>query len=145
MGELAARYQGIQCLTSFDFASAFAHIGRRQRERVVLVGTDAKGRLLRVWQSKPGTADEVSILAEDLYQMCTPEIARVCILHNHPSRSVTPSPGDVELTRVALRIFDANNVQVVDHLIITKGGGFFSFKAAFGVKFDTVGEIRNAR
>lgn len=54
--------------------------------------------------------------------------AGLVFAHNHPSGNVRPSPDDFRLTRQlvhAARLVEAN---VVDHLIVGKGGAYFSFR-----------------
>ncbi len=58
----------------------------------------------------------------------------IVLVHNHPSGVAEPSGDDCELTTAiadAARLFDIN---VVDHLIVTSGGGSFSFRSAGLVK-----------
>jgi DNA repair protein RadC len=54
----------------------------------------------------------------------------IVLVHNHPSGVAEPSEGDRELTTAvteAARLFD---IRVIDHLIVTQGGGSFSFRSA---------------
>ncbi len=54
----------------------------------------------------------------------------IVLVHNHPSGVAEPSEDDRILTAAivdAARLFD---IRVVDHLIITSGGGSFSFRSA---------------
>jgi DNA repair protein RadC len=54
----------------------------------------------------------------------------IVLVHNHPSGVAEPSEEDRALTASivdAARLFD---IRVVDHLIVTAGGGSFSFRSA---------------
>lgn len=46
---------------------------------------------------------------------------RCIVAHNHPSGSVQPSPGDLDLTRKLLQLGQAMGVPVLDHLILGQG------------------------
>ncbi|MGL4208692.1 MAG: RadC family protein [Candidatus Adiutrix sp.] len=49
-------------------------------------------------------------------------------VHNHPSGKVTPSEGDLKLTRRLVHLAYLGEMLVLDHIIIGKEGDFFSFK-----------------
>ena len=49
---------------------------------------------------------------------------RFILAHNHPSGSLEPSPGDIELTKQFLQAAKFMNVTMLDHLII--GGGSYN-------------------
>ena len=120
----------ILLLGTRDFAAAFAHLGRRRLERVIVVGTDDAGNVLDYWESPPGTDYNVLVKPSDLCQVLSSGVTRVCLLHNHPHPSLTPSAGDVEFTRVVADMFCKLGITLVDHLIIGRGGSYFSFKGA---------------
>lgn len=46
--------------------------------------------------------------------------ARVCLVHNHPSGSLSPSSNDELLTEQLVQAGKLMGIQVVDHLILTK-------------------------
>ena len=117
-------------LTSMDFAKAFAHLGRRRLERVLVVGTDNEGNVLGAWESSSGTSKQVAVCPLDTLQACTPGVTRVCVMHNHPSKNTTPSEGDVKFTKCVAAMYHKVGIHMVDHLIIGHGGAFFSFKEA---------------
>ena len=52
--------------------------------------------------------------------------AAVILAHNHPSKHVSPSPGDLRLTEELKALLGHLDVRVVDH-IIAGGNGYFSF------------------
>ena len=53
--------------------------------------------------------------------------ASIIIAHNHPSGSLEPSPQDKMITHQLVNAGDIIGIQVLDHIIITKGN-FFSMK-----------------
>ena len=52
---------------------------------------------------------------------------RFILAHNHPSGSLEPSPGDIELTKQFLQAAKFMNVTMLDHLIIG-GGSYYSIR-----------------
>ena len=66
------------------------------------------------------------ILAEALRQ----NAASLIVAHNHPSNGVEPSEEDVVFTSHLEWACDLLNVKLVDHLIVTGEGGYFSFAEA---------------
>ncbi len=51
----------------------------------------------------------------------------VILAHNHPSGNLKPSDSDKVMTRNLKEAGNILNVSVLDHLIITPEGGFYSF------------------
>ena len=51
----------------------------------------------------------------------------IILAHNHPSGSLQPSPQDIELTKKLVSGGLLLDVQVLDHLILSPEGGYFSF------------------
>lgn len=46
--------------------------------------------------------------------------AKVILAHNHPSDNCNPSPADKEITESIRKILDVIDVQVVDHVIVSR-------------------------
>ena len=49
------------------------------------------------------------------------------ICHNHPSGNTSPSDADVKITQKLKEAGSLMDVQLLDHLILTPDGGYFSF------------------
>ena len=49
------------------------------------------------------------------------------ICHNHPSGNTSPSDSDVKITQKLKEAGSLMDVQLLDHLILTPDGGYFSF------------------
>jgi DNA repair protein RadC len=49
------------------------------------------------------------------------------VCHNHPSQSPEPSPEDLEITERLAQASRAVGIRLLDHLIVTQTGGYFSF------------------
>ncbi|MEM8526030.1 MAG: JAB domain-containing protein [Bacteroidota bacterium] len=51
----------------------------------------------------------------------------IILAHNHPSAQLRPSNADKEITTKLRKIGDLLDLPVLDHLIISPEGGYFSF------------------
>jgi len=52
------------------------------------------------------------------------------IAHNHSHNSTDPSLEDIELTKNVMELAKRLNLNFIDHIIITPGGKYFSFRQA---------------
>jgi DNA repair protein RadC len=51
----------------------------------------------------------------------------IILCHNHPSGNLSPSEADISITRKVKEAAALFDIAVLDHLIITSDGGFYSF------------------
>ena len=54
--------------------------------------------------------------------------AGLVFAHNHPSGVIKPSAQDIRLTRKLVHAAHVVDIKVLDHLIVGKGGEYFSFR-----------------
>ena len=54
--------------------------------------------------------------------------SQVIVLHNHPSENVKPSVDDIEITERLVKAGKILGIELIDHIIFTKGKKFYSFK-----------------
>ena len=55
-------------------------------------------------------------------------VASIVIIHNHPSSDIQPSVEDKQITIRLLEVGKLLDIPVLDHVIITGDGSYFSFK-----------------
>lgn len=48
--------------------------------------------------------------------------------HNHPSGKLQPSDADKDITNKIKKVMKIINVKMLDHIILTSGGGYYSFQ-----------------
>ncbi len=53
--------------------------------------------------------------------------ASIVLAHNHPSGNLKPSQADIDLTRKLCKAGELLDILVVDHLILSPEGGYYSF------------------
>jgi hypothetical protein len=56
--------------------------------------------------------------------------AAVVVVHNHPSGSLEPSSQDLTITRKIVQAGEILGIRILDHIIIGKTGGYYSFRTA---------------
>ncbi len=54
--------------------------------------------------------------------------SRVIAVHNHPSGDPQPSPSDVALTRRLVKSGETLGIQLLDHVVLGKGGNYASMR-----------------
>ncbi len=71
-----------------------------------------------------GTLVDVRILFAVLLKSLT---TAVILLHNHPSGTLKPSEADKRLTKKIKKAGELFDIKVLDHLILTPEGDYYSF------------------
>lgn len=51
----------------------------------------------------------------------------IILTHNHPSGVIIPSKADIQLTKKIVKAGKLLDIQVLDHIIVTPHGSFYSF------------------
>ena len=122
--------KGITCAT--DGASiAFEHwnkntIGFQEHFKVLLLNNSNKVKGIYEVSSGglTGTLVDLRILFAVVLKALAPTIL---LVHNHPSGRLEPSHMDKELTKRIAEAGDFFDVKVLDHLILSPDGDFYSF------------------
>jgi DNA repair protein RadC len=93
----------------------------QEQLRAVLLNT--KNRVTRLILVYQGSLNEVSVRPADVYRDAVASGAAALVLvHNHPSGDPAPSPADVTTTRVLGEVGALLGVDLLDHLVIGRGG-----------------------
>ena len=72
-----------------------------------------------------GTIDKSAVYPRKILERTLYHNARsIVFVHNHPSGNVSPSEKDIELTEEMKRFFKIVDINVLDHIIITKNSHF---------------------
>ncbi len=100
-------------------------LGLAALETEVLLGIALNGSLevRAVVLLAKGGSHSAAITARDLFvPIVRLNTSGLVLVHNHPSGDPTPSNDDVTLTNHATRVGRLLGIQVVDHLIVARGG-----------------------
>ena len=129
VGELARRVEGrhlrrgdpIRCAED-AFRRVKASLSLLTQEVFVVLGLDAKHRVLGLRQVAQGSATSVEVHPREVFAPLVREGAAAAIVaHNHPSGDPEPSAEDRALTRRLAGAGVLLGIPVLDHLVV--GGG----------------------
>lgn len=104
-------------------------LGRKKTELFAVLFLDTKKKLIKYEILQEGTIDRTMLYPRELVKRCLDlGAAAVIMVHNHPTGDLTPSRNDLELTKTMENVLNAVDIELIDHLIVSKQG-HFSFKA----------------
>ena len=102
---------------------------KQQEERVWVLPLDANGRMLAQpilvsvgHEDGTATIDAGAIFREALKAGAE----EIIVAHNHPSGDLTPSKADIAATTKLREAADLLSVPLIDHIILGRGGAFYS-------------------
>lgn len=97
-------------------------------EEFRIIYLNSKLRVIEDEIQQRGTIDQVSVHPREVIKSAIAKGASAIILvHNHPSGDTTPSRADIQITRQIVDGAKSVNIQLLDHLIISKNE-IYSFK-----------------
>ena len=102
-------------------------IGNKDREYFAGIFLDAKNRVLASEILFTGTLTSSSVYPREvIIKALHHKAATIIFAHNHPSGDVSPSPGDIAITRRLIFTLSYVGIVVHEH-VITGGDDFYSF------------------
>lgn len=100
----------------------------KQKEHFFVIHLDARNRVKFLELVSIGILNASLVHPREVFCRAVRECSSQIILaHNHPSGDVEPSQEDIATTRRLIQAGEILGIQVLDHLIYTKGE-FCSFK-----------------
>jgi DNA repair protein RadC len=117
--------------SSYEVAEIFAHMKHYHREHFVVACVDAKLRLTGVHTVSIGTLTASIVHPREVYKVAMiANASGMFLLHNHPSGDPTPSEEDRRITTRLEECGTILGIPVLDHLIIGRANGYYSFADA---------------
>ena len=101
-------------------------IGLHETFKVILLnnGNKVKG----VYQASSGGITGTLVDLRILFAVILKSLSTAIILaHNHPAGTLSPSEADIQLTKNIQKAGNLFEIRVLDHLIISPTGDYFSF------------------
>ena len=96
--------------------SEMAHL-EQEHLRTILLNT--RNGVIAVITVYIGTLNSSHIRTAEVFrEAIRHNAASMIVVHNHPSGDPTPSPEDVEVTRLLIAAGHTINIEIMDHLII---------------------------
>lgn len=104
------------------------YIGRADRETFAVLMLDAGNTVLGLFTVAVGSLARVAVTPRQVFQPAILRLAeRIVLGHNHVLGTALPSREDKAITKDLVRAGKALAIEVVDHVIVTRNGKFFSF------------------
>jgi len=101
-------------------------IGLHETFKVILLnnGNKVKG----IYQASSGGITGTLVDIRILFAVILKSLSTAIILaHNHPAGTLSPSEADIQLTKKIQKAGNLFDIRVLDHLIISPTGDYFSF------------------
>lgn len=97
-------------------------IGFSSQEEFMVLFLDHRLQLLRFKKMFKGTLNQSLVHPRDVFREAAHSNAAALVLvHNHPGGSLEPSHADIEMTQHFVEAGKFLEIQVIDHLIVSKG------------------------
>lgn len=105
--------------------------GKIDREAFWVLHLNAQHHLIEKELVALGVLDDASIHPREVFKKAILNSAHAIItVHNHPSGTITPSSADKEIWQRLKQVGEIIGIEVLDNLIITPNGKFYSEKQA---------------
>lgn len=99
-------------------------------EEFRLIYLNGKNRVIAEETQQKGTINHVAIHPREVVKSALDNHASAVIMvHNHPTGDTTPSRADIDITKKVNEALSAVNIQLHDHVIVSKYG-CYSFRSA---------------
>lgn len=109
------------------FAS-LEEIRESRKEHLIVIYLDVRNREIHREIISIGTLIANLIHPREIFEPAVRKLAASLIMvHNHPSGDIEPSVEDIKITKQLVEAGKIMGIQVIDHLIVTKGS-FYSFE-----------------
>ena len=98
------------------------------QERVIILYLNKRNEIIGFYKHSIGGIDSSIMDLRLIISTALKALATsIIITHNHPSSNKTPSETDRNITRKIIASAKTNDIVVLDHIIVTKNSGYYSF------------------
>lgn len=98
-------------------------MGMLEAEELWVILLDTRNRVLGIEHLYRGSVNTSQVRVGELFRAAIRRNApAIVVAHCHPSGDPTPSPDDVAVTRAIVQAGKLMDVDLVDHLVVAKGG-----------------------
>ena len=129
--ELGRRYSGTiqkKVLTAADVFPLVQHYADRKQEQFITVSLNGAHEVLAVRVVSVGILNKTIVHPREVFSDPLGDRAAANIVcHNHPSGQLEPSEEDRNITRRLYAAGELLGIALLDHLILSPRGGYFSF------------------
>lgn len=108
-----------------------------EQEHLRVILLDSRNRVMDIVEFYHGSLKSAQVRVAELFKPAIQRMAAgIILIHNHPSSDPTPSPDDVAITRVVVQVGRLLDIEVMDHLVISRGR--FMYLKERGLGFDRI-------
>ena len=102
----------------------------RMKERFWVVGLDVRKRIVYIELVAMGTLNACMVAPREIFRFAIVRaVFEILVVHSHPSRDPEPSDDDLAITKRLSEAGKILGIELLDHIIVTHGPAFTSFKA----------------
>ncbi len=110
-----------------DIVPAIRYLAENTQEVFAVADLDGAHKVIGIREVTKGLINRTLVHPREIYRgAIVSNAASIILVHNHPSGNMEPSQEDIEITRRIKQAGGIIGIEVLDHIIITKGG-FYSF------------------
>jgi len=129
--ELGRRYAGTspkRVQTAADVFPLVQHYADRKQEQFISVSLNGAHEVLAIRVVSVGILNKTIVHPREVFgDPLSDRAAAVIVCHNHPSGQLEPSEEDRNITRRLYEAGELLGITLLDHLILSPKGGYFSF------------------
>ena len=116
-------YRLDNCFSLAQVINAAYHLDNVNRELSVVVGFTPGGRITGMHQVSSGDVGSTRVSPAQIFKfLLLTNSSSFIIAHNHPSGDGNPSAHDIHFTQKMLHASRLIGIEMLDHIIITRGG-----------------------
>jgi len=111
------------------FADFSGLIKNWNKEHFVVLCLNTRHTVLHAEVVSMGTLDASLVHPREVFNivLATPGTKSIIIGHNHPSGDPEPSDSDFNVTNNLVKACQIMGIELIDHIVFTKSGRFYSF------------------
>ncbi len=129
--EIGRRFNGtarqkVSCAK--DVFPLIAHFADRKQEQFICVSLNGAHEVIGIRVVSVGTVNRTLVHPREVFaDPLEDRAAAVIVCHNHPSGQLEPSEEDRNITKRLVEVGEILGIPVLDHLILSPHGGYYSF------------------
>lgn len=129
--ELGRRYNGShqrKIRTAGDLYPLVSHYADRNQEQFICASLNGAHEVIAIRVVSVGILNKTIVHPREVYgDPLSDRAAAILVCHNHPSGQLEPSEEDLNITRRLAEAGELLGINLLDHLILSPRGGYFSF------------------
>ena len=105
------------------------YLENEDREHFVALMLDVKNKVIGIHTVSIGNLNSAIVSPREVFKAAIlANASSIIVAHNHPSGDVTPSPEDIQVTKMLVNAGKLLDIEVLDHVIVGEDGAYHSLK-----------------